>query len=221
MIVDETLKILNTIRGEHEAICVSFSDGKDSRVLIDLCLRTFKRVEAFYMYFVPGLECDAERMAQAEKRWGIQIRQYPHWVTSSAMRGGVYSFEWYKNDDIPRLDLGDIRDLAMFETNTYAAVTGAKKSDSVWRRRTMKNSRSGNVFYPLMTWGKYDVLAYLKTRGIPLPPSCGKQATGIDLSTPSLLWLHDTYPNDFRKICEYFPLAEAVVWRRKFYNVSA
>lgn len=220
MIADETLAILRAIRKDHDAILVSYSDGKDSRVLIDLCLRTFARVEAFFMSFLPGLECEEIAIATAEKRWGVQIRRYPHWVTAAAMRTGAYGFDPISRN-VPRLDLGGIRTLAMFETNTHACVTGAKKTDSTWRRRTMKSERSGNVWYPLIGWGKYDVLAYLKSRGIPVPNSSERNATGIDLSTPSLLWLNENFPNDFKRICEFFPFAEAVIWRKRFYNIPA
>lgn len=37
------------------------------------------------MYFVPGLECAEVELAAAEKRWGITIHQYPHWVVGKAL----------------------------------------------------------------------------------------------------------------------------------------
>jgi hypothetical protein len=74
---------------------------------------------------------------------------------------------------------------------------------------------------PIAKWHKYDVLAYLKTQGIEPPPSSGKSATGVDLSVPSLLWLHDTFPEDFERLCRMFPYARAVVARRDFYGIGA
>ena len=74
---------------------------------------------------------------------------------------------------------------------------------------------------PLADWNKYDVLSYLKMRGIPMPASdTGKVASGIDLTPECLLWLHDTWPEDFKKLCEYFPYAESVIWKRKFYDAA-
>jgi hypothetical protein len=64
------------------------------------------------------------------------------------------------------------------------------------------------------------VLAYLKINGIPVPDSSGGQATGVDLSTPSILWLYDNHPEDFQKLLQYFPLAEAAIKRRDEYGVK-
>lgn len=75
--IGETIDALRKIADQHESVIVSYSDGKDSRVVMDLCVRLFRRVEAFFMYFVPGLECEQIGIAQAERRWGVKIRQYP------------------------------------------------------------------------------------------------------------------------------------------------
>jgi hypothetical protein len=61
-------------------------------------------------------------------------------------------------------------------------------------------------------------LSYLKINNIPLPDSSGKNATGVDLSTPSILWLHDKYPDDFKKLLQFFPYAGAAVQRREYYG---
>jgi hypothetical protein len=74
-----------------------------------------------------------------------------------------------------------------------------------------------DVVTPIAGFQKVDVLQYLASRRIPVPDSEGSNANGVDLSTPSLLWLHDRHPRDFRRLCEVFPYAEAVVWRRRFY----
>jgi 3'-phosphoadenosine 5'-phosphosulfate sulfotransferase (PAPS reductase)/FAD synthetase len=73
---------------------------------------------------------------------------------------------------------------------------------------------------PICGWNKYDVLAYLKAQQIPIPEAqAGKNTTGIDLSTPSLLWMYDHHRDDFERICEVFPFAGAVVKRREGYGV--
>ncbi|HZQ45959.1 MAG TPA: hypothetical protein VFC07_03025, partial [Verrucomicrobiae bacterium] len=77
-----------------------------------------------------------------------------------------------------------------------------------------------DVFYPIKGWNKHDVLAYLRMQNIPLPDAHQGNTSGVDLSTRSLLWLHDAYPDDFKLLCRYFPYAEAVVYRRKFYGIG-
>jgi len=216
-VVGETLKILNDARQKSDSVLVSYSGGKDSLVTIDLCARTFKTLEAFFMYFVPGLECVEESLALAERKFGIKIHQYPHWITGRALTGGTYSNAYFKKD-IPDWTLRDVYDLASADTHIRVIATGAKRSDSQWRKRNLAACPYDDVIYPIVGWTKPDVISYLKSRKIPIPQGSSGNATGIDLSTPSLLWLHDTHPNDFKKLCEVFPYAEAVVWRRSFFS---
>lgn len=188
---------------------------------MDLCLRVFRNVHPMFMYFVPGLRCVEEEIAKAEARWGIKVTAYPHWIISKILDGQFYTYPWDAVWDVPKIKLNDIYRVHMNVTGVPQLATGAKRSDSLWRRRNMTTGTIDEVFYPIAGWNKFDVLSYLKMRDIPEPPSSGKSATGIDLSVPSVLWLHDTYPDDFGRLCEYFPLAETIVYRRQFYGVGA
>ena len=207
-------------RQRSSSVLVSFSGGKDSLCTLDLCSRFFEHVEAFFMYFVPGLECVDFELEKARRRWGVKIHEFPHWSGSIAVGEGIYTFPPLMS--VPKWGLGDVFALAQSASGIKLIASGARSGDSPWRRRNMATtSYYDDVIFPLRKWGKFEVLSYLKARSIPLPPSSGKAATGIDLSTPSLLWLHDTFPRDFARICEVFPFAEAVVWRRKWYGVEA
>ena len=73
---------------------------------------------------------------------------------------------------------------------------------------------------PCVGWNKFDVMSFLAARKIPLPPSSGRSATGVGLSTPALLWLHDAYPDDFEKVCGVFPFARAAIYRREWFGVE-
>ena len=220
-VVSETLETLASARQRSSAALVSFSGGKDSLVVLDLAQRTFERVEAFFMYLVPGLEVAEEELAKATARTGVKIRQYPHWALERMIRQGVYCFNGPATDDLPLLSLKNIQDLAMYDSGIPLLLTGAKRADSLWRRRDMTTHARAEVLCPIAAWTKHDVLAYLARHGIPRPDSEGGNSGGIGLATPSLLWLHDKYPADFRRICEVFPLAEAVVWRRTWHGVTA
>lgn len=185
-----------------------------------MCVRTFDRVEAFIMEFVPGLACMAERIEFAEKRWGLKMRRYLHWSSMGALRNGVFCDAHYTAEQtIPEIHLADVHNMVRADTGIPVIATGAKRSDSRWRKWQMANANvMRDILAPLAAWQKVDVLAYLAAKKIPAPDSEKSNATGIDLSTPSLLWLHDKHPDDFRKLCQVFPYAEAVVWRRKFYG---
>jgi len=122
-------------------------------------------------------------------------------------------------EGIPELSLNDVYAMAKTETGISLIATGAKKADSLWRRKMLGNwGTRPDIIYPLKDWNKPDVYAYLMAQKIPIPGGTSGSSTGIDLTQKSLLWMHDTYPDDFWKICEVFPFAEAVVWHRKFYG---
>ena len=224
-IIAKTLRVLGRAASEHESVCVAYSDGKDSRVVMDLCLRSFKRVTAFYMYMLPDLPCVNAALATAEERLSRSavfegpIRRYPHWVLRKCLAEGVYC-RGMSDDGLPPWKLHDVYAAAAKDSNSTLIATGAKQTDSTWRRRMM-GTWGSNCLYPIGDWNKFQVLGYLKTRGITVPTGSGKNASGIDLSVPSLLWLHDTYPEDFEKLCGVFPFARAVVKRREFFGEQA
>lgn len=220
----ETAKsALERARSISDSVLVAYSDGKDSRVVMDMAIRYFTRVEAFYMWFVPDLEYINEGLKAAEKRWHVKIHQFPHWSSITAMKNGVYCNPWWGRDDVPDIKLADIYSYAMIETGIPLILTGAKKADSGWRRRFMKNTQHWDrIMYPLADWTKFDVLSYLKGRGIALPDnSAGGVASGVGLVPHELYWIYDHHPADFYRLAKYFPYIEALIWRRKFYGTDA
>jgi hypothetical protein len=81
--------------GEAERIAPSLvPDGKDARVVMDPAVRTFDEVNAFYMSIMSGVECVEVTPKVAEKRWGVRIRQCPHWLGAKSLRereqGGLW-----------------------------------------------------------------------------------------------------------------------------------
>jgi len=216
----DTFKNLEQIASKVDTICVSFSGGKDSWVCMDLCCKTFKKVFGFHMYFIPGLEVVEDQLALAEKKYGVTILQYPHWVLARNIKNSIYcDTHWKTADAIWEYNLNDLYKALVWETKAKLIAHGGKDSDSFWRRMTIKTISADFVIYPIKKWKKFDVENYLKINGIALPDSSGKNATGVDLSTPSLLWLHDSHPKDFQKLLKFFPYAEAVIKRRDLYGV--
>jgi phosphoadenosine phosphosulfate reductase len=221
--VNATIESLRKLSEEHSHVDVAFSGGKDSWCVLDLCLKTFRRVTAFHMYFVPGLECVDREIDKAKKRYGIDVRQYPDWTFIKALREGVYRMPSSALESLPEWTLKDIYTVALVDSGATAIAHGAKKSDSLWRRRQLGTWRGGvwdRLIYPVVEWKKLDVTAYLKANKIPLPPSSGKSATGIDLSTPSLEWLSETYPQDFERLCRLFPFARVVPEHRRLFGAA-
>lgn len=99
-------------------------------------------------------------------------------------------------------------------------ANGFKRCDSLDRRTYI--GQMPDVISPLAGWNQWDVLGYLKLRGLPVPATQQRtQMSGITLECRSLLWLHDTYPSDFERIEAVFPYVRSVVARRDFYGVAA
>src|SRR5581483_7936672 len=179
---------------------VAYSCGKDSLCVMDMCRRAFDRVVGVYLYFVPGLRLIEEQLAWARQRWGVEIHQYPSYVFYECLREGIYCRVPQGKRALPgtgfkREEYWEVikRDLGI-----DLLVTGQKESD-FWQRRASlrqqqdggrggKKARKDGWLNPLRKWTKFDVLAYIKARDLPLPPTSGRQSTGVSLSTPSLLW---------------------------------
>lgn len=219
-LITDTLAVLSDQAKQYDKCLVAFSGGKDSLTLLDLCTRIFKTVVAFHMYFIPGLKVIEDQMEYARKRWGVEVLMYPHWLLIRCLRNGIFCNEDYKiADTLPEMSLLDTYTWVMQETGIPIMATGAKKADSMWRRRYFYLTRNWDgIFYPLKEWMKRDVLAYLAAHNIPIPDSEGKGANGIDLSESAVLWLHDKYREDYLRLLQWFPYAEAYLKRREFYG---
>ena len=185
---EETLDVLKSHSQQTDGIVVAYSCGKDSLATLDLCVRSFKHVETFFMYLVPGLECIEKQLAEMTARYGIVPRQYPHWVLHKALVNGAYCPNHYSADALPEYKLKHIYQLAMFDAGVPVLATGAKSVDSLWRRRQLANWSMAEmgVITPIKEWSKHDVLGYLKMRNLPIPSSTNQNASGIDLTKASL-----------------------------------
>lgn len=215
----ESLALLEKAARTSPSVLVAYSGGKDSRVVLDLCKRVFSRVETMFLYFVPGLRYNAEQLAFAKDVWGVETRQYPSHVFYDSMRIGAYTASDQFLRKMPPWTMQDIYGLARREAGVRLIATGMKSTDSNSRRRWLAWQKDDEeTIHPIAAWNKFDVLQYLKARGIPLPPASSGQTTGISTTRESLLWLYDTYPDDFDRLAQYFPFIEAVIWQRKWYG---
>lgn len=205
---------IETVRGKD--VIVSFSGGKDSLVVMDLAVQHARSVHAFFLELLPLDVMDAQ-LAESEQRWGVPIRRLPHWLRFENQKTGAYCFH---ATDAPELRLNDLYAVVRKQTGAKLIVTGAKASDSLWRRRTGVAKFAGDdLKAPLWHWSKKDVLQYLRAKGIPQPEADARHnATGIDLSYPSVLWLYDNYPDDFRKLERFYPFVGAIIKRREWYG---
>ena len=215
---------LEKVAHHHPDIVVLFSAGKDSLVCLDMATKVFRKVVPVFLYLLPGLKVIEDRLKWAEDRYQIKVQQFPHWTVFMLLRDEIYR-DYNKNlsENIFAPTMQEMFMLIMHYMKSDYLIHGGKKSDSIWRRRffNFEHDRlKGKILYPLMDWMKYDVLAYLRLHHIPIPDTSKGNATGVGLNTPSLCWLHDKYPDDFMRLLEWFPYAEAVIKRREYYGIG-
>jgi Phosphoadenosine phosphosulfate reductase family len=137
---------------------------------------------------------------------------------ASALAAGLFRDPSHRLEKIPDIRLTDIYHWAMEDTKIKRILTGMKRTDTLWRRRTIANFRAGDLkdvlVFPIAEWTKFVVLSYMNAHNLPVPAAHKAQTTRVTLTNRSIRWLHDTYPDDFAKLLKVFPYGEAVVKRR-------
>lgn len=217
MLFDDTLNELKRVAAEHPCILVAYSGGKGSRVILDLCTKSFSKVVCFYMYLVPGLKFIEEQLQWAIDRYKIEMLYYPTASLSTILKSGIYCDPRYEYDSIPKLKFKDVMATVMDDTGIDLIAMGARSSEGIHRRKNL-SSKSRGVIYPIKKWNKFEVLTYCKTHDIPIPDSLRKDMSGVNLEDKTLLWLHDNYPEDFKRMERMFPYIMVPIMRRKFYG---
>lgn len=200
-----------------KSMLVGLSGGKDSLCTLDMVQRAGIRAEAFFMYFVKGLEVEERILANVQRRLpDLVIHRVPHWTLSNALRQGRLGApvadvgRWQK--------LGDVEAYVRAQTGIDWVAYGMKASDGINRNFMLKKiygfDAVGRRAYPIWKWTKADVYSYIRARGWPVPEVIGDGLQGgVGLHPKTLLWLRAHYPGDYRKILDVFPLAEAAVFR--------
>jgi len=221
--LSESIRVLEEARAQHDAVLVSYSGGKDSLAVLDLCSRYFERVEAFFMYIVPGLRSIEEKLEYARQRYGVTIHQVPHWITIQMLKNGAFCWGDSRSSASKVGDwrLADVYRLVRKESGIELIAHGGRKADSLWRRRHMAESDYSNVIFPLKGWNKFDSASYLKARGLPNMSGTNKNANGIGLETTNMVWLRENYPDDLDRIDKVFPFARARLLRHDLYFKEA
>ena len=84
------LQPIQTVAALTDSVIVGFSGGKDSVVTLDLCMKHFSRVEAYFLYYVPGLSFNERMLTWAEHHYGLTIYRLPHFELAQFLRYGSF-----------------------------------------------------------------------------------------------------------------------------------
>ena len=204
-------------------VIVGFSGGKDALCTLDVCCRNFSRVEAYFLYMVPGLSFQENYLDSISRRYAtsagpLVIHRMPNPYLLEWLRDGFYRPPAMRASGIRKLKLGDIWAKLRRDSGIEWIATGEKSIDSIERNAMIRNKKgvaeTWRRFWPLGYWNNSMVWNYIKQHNLTLAPDYGfgrdSGAHGVrsfgSLGAVELIHIRQHYPDDFRKILEMFPL---------------
>ena len=227
LIYGSSEELCRGMANECDTCVLAFSTGKDSVAAWLQLRKYFRRIIPYYCYLIPGLQFVEESLEYYEDFFQTRIFRFPHRTFWRFLEDEM--FQTPDNamvlGDMPLLDytdadLGeDIRVSGGLPEGTYTA-NGVRMADSPMRRIAIKTHGAINhntkTFYPVYDWKKEDMLRELRQSGVKLPIDYqlfGRTFDGLDYRF--LKPLKEHFPEDYQRILEWFPLAEAEIFRRE------
>ena len=193
-------------------VVVSFSGGKDALTCLDLCSKHFERIEAFFMYMVPGLSFQEDTLRTAERKYGIEIFRIPDKRLCDALRGSQFRDVTKQAASLPAITYRRVAHYARAKFGINWIASGESAFESITRHAMIKRCKGVDVprgyIYPIGFWRRQDVYSYLSQNRIPLPPEytiCGTGASYGGLRMEHLDPISKHCPEDFKKIMRLFP----------------
>lgn len=225
--VPSSADIREQLASEGRPVLLAFSRGKDS-IASWLALRAAGvEVIPYHMYLVPGLRFVDESLAYFREWFGQPIANIPHPSLYRWLNGATFQVpERLAVIDAARLPepdfaavLGMLRTDLGLPAETWVA-DGVRACDSPVRRLSIaqhgpmkQGSRKVSVVWD---WTVAEVRACITAASIDLPAEYGWFGRSFDgLDYRFLAPLRDHAPDDFRRVLDWFPLAELELFRRE------
>ena len=216
---------IEEVASQQSKSLLAFSTGKDA-VAAWLAIRdSFEEIVPYYLYLVPNLEFVEESLDYYERFFETKITRLPHPSLYRMLNN--YVFQPPQNclvieqAALGNFDYTDIQS-AMCSMHSLDSKTlvadGVRAADSPMRRIAINTH--GSISYNLLKyhciwdWKKADLIQCFRKHNVRLPVDYklfGRSFDGIDLRF--LLPLKKHRPADYKKILEWFPLAELEVFR--------
>jgi hypothetical protein len=213
---------------------LAFSTGKDSVVAWLQMRRHFKKITPVYMYLIPDLEFVEMGLRYYEKFFKTKILRMPHPSLYRQLNNLTFqapeNCAVIENAMLPNFEYEDIfavvrQELGLPE-NTYAG-TGVRARDSIARWVSIKThgplNESKKSFFPVFDYTKAMMVQELRAAKVRLPVDYrmfGRSFDGVDYRF--LKPLKEKFPADYKKILEFFPLAELelkrIEYRERYYQ---
>lgn len=221
--------VIQSVRAEYgPRTLLSFSRGKDAIAAYIAIRDHFEDVIPYHLYLIPGLEFVDESLAYYERIMGRKIWNLPHpsfygWLNAylyqtPANASGIAAAK-LPNFDYS-LPVQMVCEAEGLPYKTAMVASGVRAADSPMRRIALMThgavSRSKHQYYPVWDWNKDRTLTAIADAKIALPVDYdlfNRSFDGLDYRFLAPLKKHR--PADFRRILEWFPLAEIAVWRHE------
>lgn len=215
--MEKAIEIIRDIATRTDRVILFHSaTGKDSIALLDLIHPHFREIVCVFMYTVKDLEHINRYIAWAERKYPkCRFIQIPHYGVYSYIKVGFMGCKM--NPKQRKYTLAELNEIVRERTGIDWTFLGFKQSDSMNRRLMLRGydkeaiCEKSRKAYPLSTYKNADVLAYIERNHLITPEAYGgeHQSSGSDINDIHyLLWLRDNFPNDLKKIYDFFPMVE-------------
>lgn len=222
-------EVVRQVRAETgPGTMLAFSTGKDSIGAALALRRAFDRegVTPFYLYLVPGLEFVEESLDYFERKLfgGQRIIRMPHpslyrWLNAYLFQPPHRAAVIYAAK-LPTFDYRFVHDLIRDQCGIPKALvaTGVRAADSPIRRVSIMQHgpilRQKGEYFPIWDWNKERLVNEISAAKVKLPVDYrifGRTFDGLDARF--LIPMRKHLPRDFARLLEWFPLAEAEIFR--------
>ena len=224
--VEQALSRLKMARAHHKTILIAYSGGRDSSSLLHLALKVFpaRRVHCYHYFTIPHLIRFEEKKVYAlPHKYGIPVHQFPTRDLLNAVSWGYYLMPPAIVPGVCDYRLIDHARTARGRTGIHLIASGAKRCDGVGgttgRSVLLRHHIPGPVVYPLEHWSQQQVVDYMAANDIVLQ-SQDEESSCLDLRARPICHMFDCHRDDYERFVTMFPLAEAVIWHRKFYGAK-
>lgn len=211
-----------------DRIAILLSCGKDATAVLALCCEHLhippSAIRPFFMYTVPNLSFQERYLTYLERRFSVTITRIPHWALSRLLRASAFRHGTAAATSVKLLRPSHVDAYIRRETGCHWIATGEKRTDSIERNAMITQCEGISTvrgrIWPVGYWTDQDANSYLCRMRMMRPPDyrllprlrSGGSFSDL-ISMREAVVIKSNYPDDWRKICEMFPLAEAQVVR--------
>ena len=216
---------IDYVASQTDECILMCSLGKDSIVTLDMIAPRFRKIYAYFMFFVKGLEHIERWVSWVRARYpNVEFYQIPHWNLTYILRSGLYCTPHPRQK---LLKLADVQKAIRLKHGCQWVFLGMKKADGMNRNLMISRFRDSHYTdnyqaYPLAEFSQKQILSYMKMHRLPMPvmyslstssddAKVGKASNGIGFNLDCMLWLRENWPQDLERIYQTFPLARRVL----------